>query len=220
MAGTDWYKIVQNSSAATIGLAFFVALLLRTKIGPTLKLIGILIWVTFGFEVVTMILWAVGINNLIFFHLYNVVEFALLSGFFIRVFKEYNWYNAHFYGRVCQIIGVLFTILNSIFVQLHTEFNSYGKSVSTFLLVTLALTLLVGSTQRKHSIESSYYYIGAGILVYYSSAFGIFLLSNYTLVLSSAYAKLIWALHAFLCIVLYLMFMFGLWKSSKTESWK
>jgi hypothetical protein len=114
--------------------------------------------------------------------------------------------------RGIAISFVLFSVINSLFIQSLYEFNSYARGFEALLLIILSL-LGFYKISTSSGDSGGIPWINAGILVYFSGGLTLFILSNYILPFSNAVNTLIWAIHSFLSIFLYVVISIGLWKS-------
>ena len=152
-------------------------------------------------------------NNLPLLHVYTLTEFILLY-----LFLEYHWNN--FYPkRLLRSIAtgfVTFSVINSLFIQNIYTFNSYARGLEALLLIIFSLLSFYRIFQDASVTAARQpVWIIAGILIYFSGAFTLFVLSNYILPLGVSLNFQILAVHACLSIMLYVFISIGLWKMRK-----
>jgi hypothetical protein len=150
------------------------------------------------------------INNLPLLHVYTIAEFLFLSLFFYR-----------FTGRPplrqlilgCLLLFPLYGIVNFIFIQGLHVFNSYTRPVEAILLIVFSLVYFYIQSVDNHNgtwHTQPETWIVIGILIYFSSSLVQFSFSNVVSSLVSKDIKLfIWATHATLVLIMYLLFAVG-----------
>ena len=164
-------------------------------------------------EISSYITRLLGINNMPLLHIYTVVEFAMISWFYHTLFKKI------FSASPVAIIALLFacgSVINSLFIQRILSFNSYTRGIEAILIILYALIFLYVfffQPDARNLMNDPVLWINAGILIYFSGAATLFILSNYILPLGYQFNKNVWGVHALLSIIMYLLITVGLWKS-------
>lgn len=164
-------------------------------------------------EITSYITRSRGINNMPLLHIYTVIEFVIISWFYHLLFKRI------FSFSPLPLIAVLFvigSIINSLWIQEILSFNSYIRGIEAVLIILYALIILYVfffQPDAKKTVDDPVFWINAGILIYFSGATTLFILSNYILPLGYQFNKNIWGVHALLSIIMYLSITTGLWKS-------
>lgn len=150
------------------------------------------------------------INNLPLLHVYTIFEFLFLGVFFYQFTTRPN---------LKKLIGggiLLFPVyglLNFAFIQNLHVFNSYPRAVEAVLLILFSLAYFYIQTHENHNY--AWYtqpetWIITGILIYFSSSLVQFSFSNVVSSLAGRDIKLlIWAIHATLVLIMYLLFAVG-----------
>lgn len=176
------------------------------------KLLGIHLWIACAVELTSYILMRQKRNNLPLLHFYTLSEFTLLYMYF-----DYYLRNTFpvWLLRSIAISFMGFTILNSLFIQSIYTFNSYARALEALLLILYSLLCFYRMAQSAGKESKPVIWVNAGILIYFSGAFTLFVLSNYILPLGVKLNVEIWAIHSFLSILLYTFIAIGLWKGRK-----
>lgn len=196
-------------SAWIIFVPVIIAIFSYRHFNPGLRVLCIHLFIACTVEVISYIWMKQKWNNLPFLHFYTISEFILLYLFYDIFFG--NTFPKRLL-RGIAISFVLFSVINSLFIQNIFEFNSYARGLEALLLIILSLLCFYKisiSPQDTGGIP----WINAGILVYFSGGLTLFILSNYILPFSNSINTLIWAIHSFLSIFLYIVISIGLWKS-------
>jgi hypothetical protein len=156
------------------------------------------------------------VPNLYLLHIYTVLEFNLIALFYVVFF-------GHFYPRSLMLslmfAFTLLAILNSLFVQPITSFNTYARALESILIIGLTLLCfykilieLVTKRLDKHPV----FWINTGFLLYFAGNLFLFVLSNALLKNPNpALSYLPWGLHALLMVWMHLLISVGLWFSPR-----
>lgn len=150
------------------------------------------------------------INNLPLLHVYTIFEFLFLGVFFYLVIQR---------QRLRKIIlGSLllfpvYCLINFTLIQGLYVFNSYTRPVEAILLLSFSLVYFYIQTNDNHDLgwhTQPKTWMVIGILIYFSSSLIQFSFSNIVSVHVSANTKLvIWAFHATLVLIMYILFTVG-----------
>lgn len=155
-----------------------------------------------------------GTNNLFLLHIYTLWELLAWSWFFYLVFgftrREQRWY----LGGI-GLVGVL-VLLNSLFLEPPTGFNSNAKTLVQVLLVSFAIRyffLAFGKIDLTKPVARSVTFINFAVLLYYSGTLFIFmssrLLKDYGV--ASAQQHGLWVINALLLVVFHFLIFFSIW---------
>lgn len=150
------------------------------------------------------------INNLPLLHVYTIVEFLFLGLFFYQ-FTERPKIKKLILGGI--LLFPVYGFINFAFIQNLHVFNSYTRPVEAILLIIFSLVYFYIKTVENHNYTwhtRPETWIIIGILIYFSSSLVQFSFSNVVSSLVSRNIKLmIWAIHATLVLIMYLLFAVG-----------
>jgi hypothetical protein len=204
-------ELIIITSHLPIVVSALYAGLLYKKLDPILRLFSLFLFFSAVIQITALILAINRTNNLPLLHVYVAVGFLLLSLFYKRVLN--NFIHA---GIIWLITGcfLIYTILNSIFIETFFTFNSIALAVESVLIIILSLStymVLMNDIvkEQRSPIIKSLNWINSGLFIYYTSSLIIFYLTrnfpksinNYT-----------WILHSFFSIIMYVCFIIGLYK--------
>jgi hypothetical protein len=123
--------------------------------------------------------WILKKQNLFIINIYSLLEFALLSLFYITII------NSLFFRRLIFLLLLIY-ILTSLFYFYTNSLSSmaYYKiaALETFLISCYALSFFIHSMNynpKKNSTELPFFWINSGILIYYMPFILIFLFFEY-----------------------------------------
>lgn len=205
-------QLLINCSIASVMVPLIVWGIRRKSANYAQKTLGLLIWVSLIVEIaarLTSHVFYIG-NNLWILHVFTVVEFAILTLIYKRqlssLFRE-----RVFYGAIWAFLGM--AILNTLYLEPLTAFNSNVRGVESLILICWALSyfyLILKELNIEHLESTPLFWISVSILIYFSGNLIVFVLSNYVLPhyeLSMA----TWGMHAILNIVHHIIFAIALW---------
>ncbi len=152
-------------------------------------------------------------------HFYTAGGFICLAWFYKTVLN--NFINARIFWSVA-LLFLIFTLVNSFFIQNIFTFNSNALTVESVLIIILALFTFVFflndivKESGRPDIKSLNW-INSGLFIYHSSDLLIFYFgATITHSFSKSLNLYTWVFHSFFSIVMYTCFFTGLWKRSRT----
>jgi hypothetical protein len=211
-------KLIIIASHAPIFFSAGYAVMICRKLRDELKVFSWFLFISGILQLISLLLWWKGINNLPVLHLYVPAGFVALALFYHAVMKGFI---PRSIIPVTAAVFVALSVLNSVFFQPLLTFNSYALTLESVLVIVLSLftyILLLNKivAQKKKDDLKSINWINAGIFIYYSTALLIFYFGDLiTHSYSRQFNRYAWMLHSFLSVVMYLCFIIGLWKRQK-----
>lgn len=158
------------------------------------------------------------LNNLPILHFFVPTSFLLLTEFYNRILND------HLNKLILRVIGwafVVFSLINTFFVQLLWTFNSNSLTVESIVLVIISLStfmLLIGAEAKEQKGTSllSLQWINSGLFLYHTSNLLLFYFGKIIMhSFSSGLSQYTWLLHSLFATIMYVFFFIGLWKSPK-----
>jgi hypothetical protein len=189
------------------------------KLGRELKVFTWFVFVSGLVQFLSLACWFAGKNNMPLLHFYVAAGFACLAWFYNTVLK--GFIDARIIGGV-TLLFLLFTVLNTLFIQPLFRFNSYALTVESILVITLSIftfIILLNDIVKETSGADvkSVNWINSGLFIYYSSSLLIFYFGDTIIHLfSKTFSRYTWVFHSFFSMVMYTFFCIGLWKRSRT----
>lgn len=149
------------------------------------------------------------INNMPLFHIYTMLEFVCIILFFIAL------YNNRTYRIVAAIVVILFlflAIINSIIVQSLFIFNTHSRSLEALIIICYCIYYYYTQIKKEELVlyTAKNLYV-TGFFIYFCSAFIIFMMSNITLGISKELNWILWNIHAFMVLIMYVFISIGLY---------
>lgn len=197
-----------------------VSILLPTCLGAilfrhlpkSLKILAVFIFIVALLEVITYIMSAMSMNNMLLFHAYSFVEFGCISLIYYTILNSVKT------RRFVLTVLTLFVVLSSaniIYFESIESFNSYQRFMEfVFIILYLFLYMseLIKSEDSPFLEMHPYFILSISFLVYFT---GTFILFIYAKNISKSQTISPWTIHAALNIFLNLMYSVVIWKGSK-----
>lgn len=178
-------------------------------------MLGFFLFLSCTIEIAAMVFWWNGKNNLPLLHVYVAAGFIVLAGLYGQVLRDFISRRILF---VVMILFLLFTLLNSIFIQNIFTFNSYALTAESILVIIFSFFTLVLSQHevfrdKQNKGFASIRWINAGLLIYYSSSLLLFYFGDIVNKSFPVYlSQYTWLLSNFFSAVMYTCFIVALWK--------
>ena len=189
-----------------------------SKLPRELKVFSWFIFLSGIIQFISLAFWFVSKNNMPLLHIYVAAGFLCLAWFYSTLLN--GFIDAGIIWCIA-ILFLLFTIINTLFIQPIHTFNSIALTVEAILIVILALFTyrfflsdIVKETSGRNI--KSLNWINSGLFIYYSSSILIFYSGAVITAFSRSLNLYAWIFHSFFSIVMYTCFFIGLWKRSKT----
>jgi len=206
---------------ATILLyAFVIPLIISVfkfkHLSKELKVLSYYLYLSAISEITAQILASYFSNNLPVFHVYTIAEFFLLGYIYHLILKD------NLKNLVLYIIAgfTIFSIINSLFIQKITEFNTYARTVENILLILLSIIYfytVLKDLKIKRLSKEPMIWINMGVLFYFSCSLFLFIFSNILLNLSMKINDVMWFVHGIFNLTLYLFITIALWLAPKKQ---
>ncbi|OJJ17110.1 hypothetical protein BKI52_30830 [marine bacterium AO1-C] len=200
---------VGGSIPVIIGLSTYRSL------GLLKRLILVLMICSLGLNIVQIILALFSVPNLFIAHIYTLLEFLFIV-FIYKIKLNDIIPSSNFLKGV--IFFVMFSFLNTFFIQGWQTNNSYQRILESVLVIALILVYFFKTLKElkvKRIDREPLFWFSGGALLYFSGALFIFIFSNYLLKYSQSLGIIFWAIHAFFLIIFYIGAAIALWINPK-----
>jgi hypothetical protein len=149
-------------------------------------------------------------NNMPLVHLYTIVEIILFTWYYRTLYgtaEKSKWY------IILPLVFTFLCIINAIFYQSIYTYSSYTRSVEAMICILFALNyfakLAAGTTEGRTGQQPDFYF-NAGIFLFFSGAFILFVFSNFIITNTTKHNYLIiWNIHAGFILLMYIFFSTG-----------
>lgn len=178
--------------------------------GKAFKIIAVYLGVEFLIEIALRVVVRYGYENLFLSHFYFILQFILLSFFYLDVLKE------KFQKMLVKIVLVLcliaLAIQYSILPEMINKFNLFEIFITSFPLITYATCYLYNMLNEKRK----FYYINIGILIYLFGSSTIFLSGNIINVISPEFSSNCWLFNSILYLFYQVLILIE-WKKNYSK---
>lgn len=141
------------------------------------------------------------INNMPLLHIYTLVEFVLLALFYRMILE------GHIKKFIPWLIGgfILLCILYATYLGNVKAPNTVPRSLESFIIGAFAVIFFFNQMPNDLKNVESLIFFNAGLLLYFSGAFLLFLFTE-VLMRDKPANNLAWIMHATLVLMMYLLF--------------
>ena len=148
----------------------------------------------------------------------NIIEFAFLSYYFIKIFTVFKV--SIFIKYFSVIILVIITLLTFIDYKNINHYNSTAYIITCFVLMTYAMIHFYELLNSLNVPKLSYYshfWISVGVLLYFSGCFFVNLFSEVVLFGNDKSTNQLWLIYHFSLIIYRIFLAIGLWFSKTPQ---
>jgi len=158
-----------------------------------------------------------GTNNLPLLHLFTIVEFNLLTFYFLQL----SQFRVKRSFQIYIVLANLALVFNSAFIQSIFSFNSFSKSIVQLIIIFMSLHYFINKKKNrsKQKDSQSHNMIVSAILFYYASSLVIFMFSDFALQAFGGLHLGFWTINAFLNFIFQLLILFAIWKRLKVTKY-
>ena len=201
-------------------VAVISAVFLYPALGKALQAFSWFLFLSGAVQFASLLLFLTGKNNMPLLHFYVAAGLPVLLWFYKTVLGDFISSIIIWGIAACFLV---FTAVNSFFIQDVYRFNSNALTVESVIIIILSLFTFIfflNTTMRTTGIEDrkSLNWINSGLFIYYLSCLLIFYFGDIILFrFSRDTSGITWIFHSFFSIVMYSFFIIGLWKRSRTQ---
>lgn len=178
-----------------------------------IKVLGIFIILSFFIQTLAISLAIYGINNFFLVHILALGELILLSMFYhFLLDKRLKIKNLIPYFT---LIFSLLIILNSIFREPITGWNSTAKTFTQSVIIIYAVTYFYDLSTREILVNTkikSLHFINSAILLYYAGSLFIFMFAKIVMKEIGTMEDVFWIFNAVLYFVFCILILIGIWR--------
>ncbi len=203
-----------------VWLPLFVALFSIKKWNTYLRLLVFHLLFAAIIQAIAYYLWKNGKNNMFLLHIYTAEELTLITLMYMQLLK--GKISRNIFLAIIAIF-IICAVLNTLYLQPITGHNTYVRSLESLIIIIWAIAYFYSNLANEESThvkqENGILVINSAFLLYFSASLLLFTLSNFISVTSSKNLRInLWAIHALVSIIMYLLIAIGLWKHRKTAT--
>lgn len=206
----DLLSTFVNISSFSIVIPLAIALFQLKTASREQLILTTLVACSFITEVIANLLWYQFINNLAVYNSYALVNFNLL---FLLYYYQFGSKTKKFMVFV-QILFNILAVLNTLFLQKISIFNSNLTTSAALVLIACALAYfykLLKEIKYQKLEKNPLFWINSGVILYYSGSLILFLLGNVLAYPSLEVALAAWGLNSFFNLLLNTAYSIALW---------
>ncbi len=173
-------------------ILFFKSFLIENK---TFKIFNLYLFISLVIQVKSYLLWQDKIDNLYLSHYYFILQFILLSLFYITLFNNKKHKNT--VKIVSILVLLILTIQYSLNPSLYYKFNLLEIVLTSLSIVSFSVVHFYNSLTEK----MEFVYVNSGIFIYLISSTLIFCSGNFLNVSYDSLNKLLWLFNSILYAV-------------------
>lgn len=193
-------------------LSFIVGLLCIKSINRYLVPIFLIVSVSFVTEIINVVLVRLNINNHFIFHFYTVIEFILISFFYLLFFREYSR-QQYFLLPIPLFLIIAFIDYKINGLNSMDNFSSSVGAVFLSLYALFSFLFVMRKLLFENILSAPFFWINSGILFYFSGNLLVFAFSNYVFAKEESIGNALWSIPQFLNIFYNILISIGFWKT-------
>jgi len=172
-----YYEAIKALSVYSVVLPLLVGLIKIKRLNKPFKVLFIYVVVSFATEQYAVYLLQVIDNNLFLLHIYVAFELLAFLYIYYLILPQNN------YRRLIKIYGVVYLVVG-VFnaAQNILAYPTYARGVESIMLISLAIIFFYNLIKELSVLrieKHGYFWMNAGILLYFSGALIIFIIFNY-----------------------------------------
>lgn len=199
------------TTLSVIAPAFLGAIFFR-GLSRTLKILSCFLFITVISEGISLVLYTKGMNNLFLFHAYAYLELGFTSIIFYRLTSSQNW---RLIIKLLLAGFIIFSVLNSIFLEGFYEFNANQLYLESMIILVLCVGYFTETMRKTEYIyleRNPYFWLASSFLIYFAGNSLLFLFED---ILDGGGTGSYWNLHSALNLCLNLGTAVSIWIGRK-----
>ncbi|WP_448700658.1 hypothetical protein ACFGVR_01540 [Mucilaginibacter sp. AW1-3] len=200
-------------------VAALIAALNYKKIDRKLTSLKLYIFFAALMQLIQLVLWFKNIHNLFLLHFFVPVEFILLAHFYQSILQ--NLINRRII-LTTTILFVIFSIVNTLFFQKISTFNSNALVTEDVIITTMSIATFIILLNRrsglnKPPIGQALSWINSGIFINFSTTLVLFYFSNYLIahLSNNVFSYIAWLFNDAATVTMHCCFIVGILKNIK-----
>jgi hypothetical protein len=205
---------VAFSLAMTVIIPCVVGVIYFRKLSKAYKYLVMLLGMHLFSELLLITLAYLGVNNLIYLHLYAPLEIILLSTFFIHQLRSLQE------KRIIWAVTFVITAISLIYSLVGNNiagFNSFPRAIECMYFSLLACYVFYDILVDPGPVDDGFYIVNGAVLFYFSSCFLVFAFSKY-IAPDNKSLLMMSNIHSIIIAVCNIAYATGLWIASKYSS--
>lgn len=180
--------------------------------GPAVRMLCWLIFFALLIESISRVFWFFKVSNLFLWPVYITLEFALLTWMYSLVLDQ-QWL-MRLRGWMLGVFTIVVLLRELGQHGQSVWIDNAGRSIESVVVIFLALAYFYKVFQElkvQNLLLEPFFWVSAGLLLFFSGNFLIFIFMNFILLYSKNLNDQIWVIHALMNYVLYITYAIALW---------
>lgn len=215
----ELFLILSNISKYSVAIPVAIGLYKMSRLVPVQFKIGYVVLLSLVFEFLAI---RDGVIQKLMTHFFNEETnlpglhlFTLLQTLLILwVYRDFMRTRAQKWVLPLLAIGFsLFAIVNAVWIDGIWKLNPHARAIQSLLILSIIFSYFFALLRNTHFVrleKEPLFWISAGLIIYFSGSFFIFLASNYFLT-SPDLLRSIYGIHSVLNIIANLFYAAALW---------
>lgn len=208
---TDVYQLLITIASFTWIVPLAIGLYRNRYFNPSEKILLYLVGVSALSDFVSYTLKMQGVNNMFVFHIYTVVEFTLISLFYIKVNDNLK-ITRLIYGLIVIFLGIATYDFISNMNRLD-DLSTTTESIIVMLYAIFGFASLLRNPIQSRVIAIPLFWFNTAFLIYFAGNLFLFIFSNYLQSHYKGQFDELWGIHSVMSIIFYLLISTGFWKT-------
>jgi hypothetical protein len=208
---TDVYQLLSIVASFSWIIPLVIGLCRKKYFNASEKILLYLIGASALSDLVGITLQVQNINNMFVFHIYTVIEFTLISFFYIKVLTNTN---------ITRFIVVLIFLFLGVaaydFIKnldRLDDLSTTTESIIVMLYAILGFSSLLKNPVQSRVVAIPLFWFNTAFLIYFAGNLFLFIFSNYLQSHFKGRFDALWGIHSVMSIILYLLISTGFWKT-------
>lgn len=188
-----------------LGLLAFV---MYHKCGQVVRVFCIYLLVAGSIDLVSFSFAESGLNNLVFFHLFTLMELGLLGVFFSLILKMLQVSFEVIYLIYLLLAGAVF---NSVFIQPIDSFSTYSTTTVSIIVIAGCIYVffkMLDEQSEDLSLVTKWFL--SGLFIYHMGSVVVLLTADLLMTVDSEVQIIIWIIRTFIILLSKIVFTIGL----------
>lgn len=209
------YQYFQYFSSGFVIIPLIIGFINKNYKNKSTAPVFILLFATFFIEIINVICSLKGINNMVIFDVYTLLEFILFILFYKQFFDSVKPSSIH-YLLIILFLGV--ATLDTFFINDYMTINNFSASVESIVFILyslLAFFFIMKRLMFQNLLNNSFFWINIAILIYFAGNLFLFLFSNHLQKNDQAQYLAVYNIHSVTNIIYYILISIGFWKAAR-----
>jgi hypothetical protein len=208
---TDIYSLLSTFSMYSVIIPLTIGLFRRKYFNSgekiLLYLVGLSALADFGGSILQM----QNINNMYVFHIYTVIEFSVISLFYIKIIP-----NRRLTYFVIALMSLFLCVAVYDYINNKDQMDDLSTSTESIIVIfyaVLGFSSLLRNPVQSRVIAIPLFWLNTALLLYFAGNLFLFIFSNYMQQHYKGEFRELWGIHSIMSILFYLLMSTGFWKT-------